>query len=162
MPSKRKSSACVDYVPALKPPVRGAEDGDLQRVYKAALAADTSEMRGRLAERPGDPQPPGGSQTKQRQIPPGVIQYIVDSPADQPWYSSCTHRPSLLPIEWLSEASGLAPRGRQRPPRAEKLVKLGHLEEVKVVTRFPSTEALPTSPLCGRHPSVAGIVGIVR
>ena len=66
MPSKRKSSACVDYVPAL-----------------------------------------------------------------------CTHRPSLLPIEWLSEAFGLAQGGRQRPPRAEKLVKLGHLEEVKVVTRFP-------------------------
>ena len=49
----------------------------------------------------------------------------------------CTHRPSLLPIEWLSEAFGLAPGGRQRPPRAGKLVKLGHLEEVKVVTRFP-------------------------
>ncbi|PFH55785.1 hypothetical protein XA68_17621 [Ophiocordyceps unilateralis] len=36
----------------------------------------------------------------------------------------CTHRPSLLPIEWLSEAAG-------------KLSKLGHLEEVKVVTRSP-------------------------
>ena len=66
IPSKRKSSACVDYVPAL-----------------------------------------------------------------------CTHRPSLLPIEWLSEALGLAQRGRQRPLRAGNLVKLGHLEEVKVVTRFP-------------------------
>ncbi len=65
MPSKRKSSACVDYVPAL-----------------------------------------------------------------------CTHRPSLLPIEWLSEALGLAQRGRQRPLRAGNLFKLGHLEEVKVVTRF--------------------------
>jgi hypothetical protein len=65
MPSKRKSSACVDYVPAL-----------------------------------------------------------------------CTHRPSLLPIEWLSEALGLAQEGRQRPSRAGNLVKLGHLEEVKVVTRF--------------------------
>jgi len=65
MPSKRKSSACVDYVPAL-----------------------------------------------------------------------CTHRPSLLPIEWLSEALGLAQEGRQRPPRAGNLVKLGHLEEVKVVTRL--------------------------
>ena len=52
----------------------------------------------------------------------------------------CTHRPSLLPIEWLSEAFGLAPGGRQRPPRAGKFVKLGHLEEVKVVTRFPSAE----------------------
>jgi hypothetical protein len=49
----------------------------------------------------------------------------------------CTHRPSLLPIEWLSEAFGLAQGGRQRPPRAGKFVKLGHLEEVKVVTRFP-------------------------
>ena len=66
MPSKRKSSACVDYVPAL-----------------------------------------------------------------------CTHRPSLLPIEWLSEALGLAQGSRHRPPRAGNLVKLGHLEEVKVVTRFP-------------------------
>ena len=49
----------------------------------------------------------------------------------------CTHRPSLLPIEWLSEAFGLAQTGRQRSIRAGKLVKLGHLEEVKVVTRFP-------------------------
>ena len=47
----------------------------------------------------------------------------------------CTHRPSLLPIEWLSETSGSALFGRQRPSSAEKLVKLGHLEEVKVVTR---------------------------
>ena len=49
----------------------------------------------------------------------------------------CTHRPSLLPIERLSEAFGLAEGGRQRPPMAGKLVKLGRLEEVKVVTRFP-------------------------
>src|ERR1700749_871368 len=49
----------------------------------------------------------------------------------------CTHRPSLLPIEWLSEAFRLAQEGWQRPPRAGKLVKPGHLEEVKVVTRFP-------------------------
>ena len=49
----------------------------------------------------------------------------------------CTHRPSLLPIEWLSEAFGLAQGGWQHPPRAGKLFKLGHLEEVKVVTRFP-------------------------
>src|ERR1700684_1672746 len=48
----------------------------------------------------------------------------------------CTHRPSLLPIEWLSEAFGLAQEGWQRSARAGKLVKLGHLEEVKVVTRF--------------------------
>src|SRR3977135_1963370 len=44
----------------------------------------------------------------------------------------CTHRPSLLPIEWLSEAFGLAQEGWQRPPRAGKLVKLGPLEEVNV------------------------------
>jgi hypothetical protein len=49
----------------------------------------------------------------------------------------CTHRPSLLPIEWLSEAFGLAREGWQRPSLAGKFVKLGHLEEVKVVTRFP-------------------------
>ena len=49
----------------------------------------------------------------------------------------CTHRPSLLPIEWFSEAFGLAPGGRQRPPRAGKFSKLDHLEEVKVVTRSP-------------------------
>ena len=64
IPSKRKSSACVDYVPAL-----------------------------------------------------------------------CTHRPSLLPIEWLSETSGLTILGPQGLKIVEKLVKLGHLEEVKVVTR---------------------------
>ena len=75
MPSKRKSSACVDYVPAL-----------------------------------------------------------------------CTHRPSLLPIEWLSEAFGLAQGGGQPPPRAEKLVKLGHLEEVKVVTRFFSDPSASFTP----------------
>ncbi len=49
----------------------------------------------------------------------------------------CTHRPSLLPIEWLSETSGSALGSRKRHLVAEKLVKLGHLEEVKVVTRFP-------------------------
>ena len=49
----------------------------------------------------------------------------------------CTHRPSLLPIEWLSEVFGLAQGGRQRPPRAGKFIKLSHLEEVKVVTRSP-------------------------
>jgi hypothetical protein len=31
----------------------------------------------------------------------------------------------------------LALGSRQRHPIAEKLIKLGHLEEVKVVTRFP-------------------------
>ena len=46
----------------------------------------------------------------------------------------CTHRPSLLPIEWLSEAFGSSLAARLG---FEKLVKLGHLEEVKVVTRFP-------------------------
>jgi hypothetical protein len=58
------------------------------------------------------------------------------SPSERRCEPCCTHRPSLLPIEWLSEAFGLAQGGRQRPPRAGKLFKLGHLEEVKVVTRF--------------------------
>ena len=50
----------------------------------------------------------------------------------------CTHRPSLLPIEWFSEISGLAPtRLLEAALDAEKLLKLYHLEEVKVVTRFP-------------------------
>src|SRR4029450_2157952 len=49
----------------------------------------------------------------------------------------CTHRPSLLPLEWLSEGSGLAQRGGALPPRAVKRPQLGHLEEVKVVTRSP-------------------------
>ena len=51
------------------------------------------------------------------------------------WIKRCTHRPSLLPIEWLSETSGLVVSEPQGSETAEKLVKLGHLEEVKVVTR---------------------------
>ena len=35
----------------------------------------------------------------------------------------CTHRPSLLPIEWLSEASGLAIGSSAREPNAEKLIR---------------------------------------
>ena len=50
----------------------------------------------------------------------------------------CTHRPSLLPIEWFSETFGLEPPGRATASvDFEKSVKLDHLEEVKVVTRFP-------------------------
>ena len=49
----------------------------------------------------------------------------------------CTHRPSLLPIEWFSEASGSALISGQPELRVENLDKLDHLEEVKVVTRFP-------------------------
>ena len=67
MPSKRKSSACVDYVPAL-----------------------------------------------------------------------CTHRPSLLPIEWFSEQIRLKTwQLATVDVNFRKTCKLGHLEEVKVVTRFP-------------------------
>ena len=51
------------------------------------------------------------------------------------WIKRCTHRPSLLPIEWLSETSGSASIELCGSTDAEKLVKLGHLEEVKVVTR---------------------------
>jgi hypothetical protein len=36
-----------------------------------------------------------------------------------------------------SKASGLAQGDWERPPRAGKLVKPGHLEEVKVITRSP-------------------------
>ena len=49
----------------------------------------------------------------------------------------CTHRPSLLPIEWLSEEFGEAMRDWQQYFTASKFYELGHLEEVKVVTRFP-------------------------
>lgn len=50
----------------------------------------------------------------------------------------CTHRPSLLPIGWFSETLGLDPAWWvTAAPVAEKTVKLDHLEEVKVVTRFP-------------------------
>ena len=48
----------------------------------------------------------------------------------------CTHRLSLLPIEWLSEPLGSASGSRQRHLVAENLCKLGHLEEVKVITRY--------------------------
>ena len=48
----------------------------------------------------------------------------------------CTHRPSLLPIEWLSELSGLLRVGATQHANG-KVIKLDHLEEVKVVTRFP-------------------------
>ncbi|KAE9362521.1 hypothetical protein N431DRAFT_358623 [Stipitochalara longipes BDJ] len=48
----------------------------------------------------------------------------------------CTHRPSLLPIEWLSEAFGLAQGEWQHSPRAGKLFKLGHLEENSVNHRI--------------------------
>ena len=64
----------------------------------------------------------------------------------------CTHRPSLLPIEWLSEAFGLAQGGRQRPPRAGKFVKLGHLEEVKVVNKVSVGE-----PAEGSLPEMVGL-----
>ena len=49
----------------------------------------------------------------------------------------CTHRPSLLPIEWFSEISGATPEQLQGYLGDAKLLKLDHLEEVKVVTRFP-------------------------
>ena len=49
----------------------------------------------------------------------------------------CTHRPSLLPIEWLSELHGLFCCGGSLLLLYGKWIKLDHLEEVKVVTRFP-------------------------
>ena len=49
----------------------------------------------------------------------------------------CTHRPSLLPIEWSGEAFG--PWLSDGPPSGScgKFVKPYHLEEGEVVTRFP-------------------------
>ena len=51
----------------------------------------------------------------------------------------CTHRPSLLPIEWFSEILGSDPAWWVTAELfgAEKKLELDHLEEVKVVTRFP-------------------------
>ena len=51
----------------------------------------------------------------------------------------CTHRPSLLPIGWLSETFGLDRLPGVSAPFGEagKKVELDCLEEVKVVTRFP-------------------------
>jgi hypothetical protein len=50
----------------------------------------------------------------------------------------CTHRPSLLPIEWLSEQFGLElPCSAMGEGESGKIRELCHLEEVKVVTRFP-------------------------
>ena len=49
----------------------------------------------------------------------------------------CTHRPSLLPIGWLSEYHGSSCFVGFPALHAEKWFKLDHLEEVKVVTRFP-------------------------
>ena len=49
----------------------------------------------------------------------------------------CTHRPSLLPIECFSEIFGLVFRVIFGSfGLIEKMFKLDHLEEVKVVTRY--------------------------
>ena len=62
----------------------------------------------------------------------------------------CTHRPSLLPIEWLGEAFGLAQGGRQRPPRAGKLVKpasfRGSKSRNKVSVGEPAEGSLQVTP----------------
>ncbi|KAK7371090.1 hypothetical protein VNO78_36890 [Psophocarpus tetragonolobus] len=50
----------------------------------------------------------------------------------------CTHRPSLLPIEWSGEVFGLSATWAVRcPRRCEKSTEPYHLEEGEVVTRFP-------------------------
>ena len=49
----------------------------------------------------------------------------------------CTHRPSLLPIEWTGENLGLALRNGFRSAVAENQFEPFHLEEGEVVTRFP-------------------------
>ena len=43
----------------------------------------------------------------------------------------CTHRPSLLPIEWIGEILGFSLQNE------ENGCKSVHLEEGEVVTRFP-------------------------
>ncbi len=47
----------------------------------------------------------------------------------------CTHRPSLLPIEWSGEVFGDVVN-RIRSVYNTKLIKSYHLEEGEVVTRF--------------------------
>ena len=50
----------------------------------------------------------------------------------------CTHRPSLLPIGCLARVLDRSSGGQQCSPEiSEKSFQLDHLEEVKVVTRFP-------------------------
>ena len=152
MPSKRKSSACVDYVPALDH-IQGAEEKKriwfetsflfpvwfimrcLQIAWNLVIALST---RGQVLN---IIYPKCSPQIKWRQVYFVATKYtlvVVGQSKRTIWLNKrCTHRPSLLPIEWLSEAFGLAQKGWQQPFRAGKFVKLGHLEEVKVVTRFP-------------------------
>jgi hypothetical protein len=49
----------------------------------------------------------------------------------------CTHRPSLLPIEWSGENVGSRACRLHGQLVREKLFKPYHLEEGEVVTRFP-------------------------
>ncbi|KAL0451398.1 UNVERIFIED_CONTAM: hypothetical protein Slati_1117900 [Sesamum latifolium] len=50
----------------------------------------------------------------------------------------CTHRPSLLPIEWSGEVFRIEATWAVRcPRRREKSTEPYHLEEGEVVTRFP-------------------------
>ena len=49
----------------------------------------------------------------------------------------CTHRPSLLPIEWSGEVLGFYELAGSLADSREKLPKPYHLEEGEVVTRFP-------------------------
>ena len=50
----------------------------------------------------------------------------------------CTHRPSLLPSGWFIERHGLELSWPVTVlAESVKRLKIGHLEEVKVVTRFP-------------------------
>ncbi|KAK9160427.1 hypothetical protein Syun_006768 [Stephania yunnanensis] len=49
----------------------------------------------------------------------------------------CTHRPSLLPIEWSVKCSDRGDAAVRRRRRREKSTEPYHLEEGEVVTRFP-------------------------
>ncbi|KAI6344491.1 hypothetical protein MCOR25_011088, partial [Pyricularia grisea] len=60
----------------------------------------------------------------------------------------CTHRPSLLPIERLSEAFGLAERGGQPPLMCRKVVRTrsfrGSKSRNKVSVGEPAEGSLPS------------------
>ncbi len=48
----------------------------------------------------------------------------------------CTHRPSLLPIEWSGETIRDCSQLRQLKSEGSKIIKSYHLEEGEVVTRY--------------------------
>ena len=70
-------------------------------------------------------------------LEPGIPSNRSSSDCDDYVPAPCTHRPSLLPIEWLSELQGLLQSDVLHLNASGNWIKLDHLEEAKVVTRFP-------------------------